>query len=54
MEEGELQADFWIDASGFHRILTQDVPFISFSKYLPVNKSISTGDKFINDVLKGG
>ena len=41
-EEDQLQADFWIDASGFHRILSQDVPFISFSKYLPVNKSIST------------
>lgn len=40
-KEEEHFADFWIDASGFSRILSRKVPFNSFSKYLPVNKSIS-------------
>lgn len=36
------EADFWIDASGFSKVLSSSVPFVSFSEYLPVNRAIST------------
>ena len=37
-----VYGDFWFDASGQKRILSNDVPFVSFKKYLPVNRAIST------------
>ena len=37
----EYYADFFIDCSGFKRFLTQDIPWISYSEYLPLNSAIA-------------
>jgi len=37
-----LKSDYWIDASGQRRVLSNHIPFRSFKEFLPVNRAIST------------
>ena len=40
-ETNKYEADFFIDCSGFKRFLSRDIPWKSYSKYLPLNSAIT-------------